>query len=128
MLQCAEQKTIGIFNACGPEKKLPWGEVIDACKKSSSAKDMEVVWMPADKLAEHKDIEFPIWAAYAGESKGIHTASNARAVAAGLTFRPIQTIVSDTLAWWKTLPAERREKIKGQFDAKKEAELIASLK
>ncbi len=127
MLRCAEKKTIGVFNACGPEKRLPWGDVLEACKKASSAKDVEMKWMSAEKLATLKDVEFPIWAPYAGETKGFHTASNRRAIEAALTFRPIQTIVSDTLAWWKTLPADRREKIARQFDKKREAELIASL-
>lgn len=127
MLLCAEKHTIGTFNACGPEKRLPWGDVIDACKASSSAKDIVVKWMPAAKVMELKDVEFPIWAPYAGETKGFHTSCNARAVAAGLTFRPIKTVVADTLAWWKTLPAERRERIKKQFDPAKEAELLKTL-
>ncbi|MDZ4772544.1 MAG: epimerase [Planctomycetota bacterium] len=127
MLRCAEKKTIGVFNACGPKERLPWGDVLAACKKAGSAKDVELKWMSAEKVAQHKDVEFPIWAAYAGESKGFHTISNKRAVAAGMTFRSIDTIVADTLKWWKTLPAYRREKIARQFDPMKEAELLASL-
>jgi 2'-hydroxyisoflavone reductase len=128
MLRCAETKTLGRFNACGPKDRLPWGDVLAACKKASSAKDIDLTWIPAEKLATLKGVEFPIWAPYAGEYKGFHTVSNKRAVAAGMTFHSIQSTVSDTLAWWKTLPADRREKIARQFDAKKEAELIASLR
>lgn len=127
MLRCAERRVIGTFNACGPEKRLPWGDVIAACTKASSAKDVEAKWMPLEKVAEHQDVQFQIWAPYEGETKGFHTASNARAIAAGLAFRPIQTIVTDTLAWWKTLPEERRAKIDQMLDPKKEAELIATL-
>jgi 2'-hydroxyisoflavone reductase len=127
MLRCAEKKTFGVFNACGPKERLPWGDVLEACKKASSAKDIEMKWISAEKLATMKGVEFPIWAPYAGESKGFHTVSNKRAVEAGMTFHTIQSTVTDTLAWWKTLPAERRERIVRQFDPKKEAEIIAAL-
>jgi 2'-hydroxyisoflavone reductase len=127
MLKIAENKTIGSFNACGPEKKLTWGETLDACKAASSAKDITLKWMPAEAVMKLEGIEFPIWAPYAGEMKGFHTWSNARAIKAGLTCRPIATIAKDTLAWWKTLPEERRANISKQFDPAKEAELIKSL-
>lgn len=127
MLLCAERHTIGTFNAVGPAKRMPWGEVIEACKASASAKDIAVKWMPTAKVMELKDAEFPIWAPYAGDTKGFHTSSNARAVAAGLEFRPIRTITADTLAWWKTLPEERRAAMKRQFDPAKEAEILKTL-
>ncbi len=127
MLRCAENKTIGIFNACGPAKRLSWGETLDACKASSSAKEMTMKWISADKVAELKDVGFPIWAPYAGDSKGFHTWSNERAKAAGMTFRPIADICKDTLAWWKTLPPERQKRMERQLSPEKEAEILKSL-
>lgn len=115
MVLLAEQRTIGVFNACGPEKKLPWGDVVEACKRASSAKDVKVRWVPFETLDAHKEdpvyqLPFPIWAPYAAETKGFHTVSNARAVKAGLKFRSIDAIAKDTLAWWKTLPDDDRSK------------------
>ncbi len=135
LLRVAENKTIGTFNACGPAKRLSWGETIEACKASSSKKTdtMVLKWMPVEKITAlkddpmMKDVEFPIWAPYAGDSKGFHTWSNARAVAAGLTFRPITQICADTLAWWKTLPADRQKKMDRQLSPEKEAEILKSL-
>jgi 2'-hydroxyisoflavone reductase len=127
MLRVAENKTIGTFNACGPAKRLSWGETLDACKACSSKKDIALKWIPVEKVVELKDVEFPIWAPYAGDSKGFHGWSNARAIAAGMTFRPITEICRDTLAWWKTLPADRQKKIDKQFDPAKEAEILKSL-
>ena len=36
--------------------------------------------------------------------------ANGKAIAAGLAFRPLAETVKDTLAWWATVPEERRAK------------------
>ena len=126
----AERKTVGRFNACGPEKRLGWGKVIDACVKCASVKPTPR-WASLEVLAKFPEAQFHIWAPYAGDSKGFHTVSNARAVAAGLRFRPIDAITADTLAWFKSLPAERQAKLfqraEPMLSAAKEAEIIESL-
>ena len=126
----AEKKTTGVFNACGPEKRLNWGETIDACKTASATKGVKLHWVgfeKLEKLPEQGQVDFPIWAPYSGDSKGSHTWSNARAVKAGLTFRPIATIAKDTLAWWKSLPEERRAKLRAGPAPEREAELLETL-
>lgn len=107
MVHVAERKLVGRFNACGPDKKLEWGKVIDACVKSAS-KPCKPHWAPLDKLKELPRAGFQIWAPYDGETKGFHSVSNAAAVKNGMRFRPIETIVKDTLAWCKSLPAEQQ--------------------
>ena len=78
-------------------------------------------------MAKQKDIEFPIWAPYAGETKGFHTWRNDRAVKAGLRFRPALETVKDTLAWYKTQEKveKGRTKLAGP-SAEAEAKLIAA--
>lgn len=51
--------------------------------------------------------------------------SNARAIAAGLTFRPLATTVADLLAWFHALPAERQAKPRAGISREREAELLA---
>ena len=78
-------------------------------------------------MAQQKDLEFPIWAPYAGETKGFHTWSNARAVKAGLKFRPALDTVKDTLSWYKT--QEKIEKGRNKLaapTAEQETKLIAA--
>ena len=129
MLLLGENGTKGVFNACGPEKRMSWGSVIDACQKSA-AKPANLHWVTMEELKSLKgDPEgFPIWAPYEGDSKGFHTWSNARAVKAGLTFRSIETIAKDTLAWWKSAPADHRGKKLAGPAADKEAEMLKALK
>ncbi len=128
MLLCGERGTKGVFNACGPEKRMSWGEVIAACQKCAS-QPTKLHWASVAQLNALKtDVEgFPIWAPYEGDSKGFHTWSNARAVAAGLRFRPIEEIARDTLAWWKSAPEDHRGKKLAGPAPDKEAEMLKEL-
>jgi 2'-hydroxyisoflavone reductase len=72
-------------------------------------------------------LDFPLWVPYADGSRGFHTWSNARAIAAGLAFRPLDATVADTLAWWRSLPAERVAKLRAGLSAEQEAEVLAKL-
>ena len=47
-----------------------------------------------------------------GNSAGTHLRSNAKAVKAGLKFRPVDVTLRDTLAYFKSLPEERRSKMR----------------
>lgn len=130
MVLVAERNTVGRFNACGPERKLEWGQVIDACVKSAS-RECKPRWASLAVLEKFPDAKFHIWAPYVGESKGSHAVSNARAVKVGMKFRPIDTLVADTLAWFKTLPAERQAKLfqsaERMLPPAKEAEILKAL-
>ncbi len=121
-----ERGTTGVFNACGPEKRLAWGTLVAACRSAGNP-GSKPVWIPADFVAQQKDLEFPIWAAYQGETKGFHTWRNDRAVKAGLRFRPAEQTAKDTLAWFKT--QEKMEKGRNKLagpSAAQEAKLIAA--
>jgi 2'-hydroxyisoflavone reductase len=58
---------------------------------------------------------------------GFHRRSNARAIAAGLTFRPLATTAADTLTWWNAQTAERRSKLRAGLKPEREAELLKLL-
>ncbi len=127
MARVGVARVAGTFNACGPREKLPWGRVIEACQKQSSAKDIQVRWASVAELEPFPGLNLPIWAPFEGETKGFHSVSNARAVKAGMTFRPIETTIRDTLAWFGTLPEERRSKLRAGLTPEKEAEVLAAL-
>ena len=129
LVHLAENRTFGTFNACGPAEKLSWGKVIEACKAASSADKVSARWATQAALAPHLKEQdgFPIWIAPAGESKGFHTWSNARAVKAGLHFRSIDATAKDTLAWFKEQPEDKRARIRGGVPREREAELLAAL-
>lgn len=126
LVHLVEQGTTGVFNACGPEKRLAWGTLVEAFQKHGDP-SAKPVWIPADFVAKQEGLEFPIWAPYAGETKGFHTWRNDRAVKAGLKFRPAAETVKDTLAWFKTQEKveKGRNKLAGP-KAEQEAKLIAA--
>ena len=71
-------------------------------------------------------MDTPIWVPREGNPfSGYGSVSNARAIAAGLTFRPLATTVADLLAWFHGLPAERQGKPRAGIAPEREAELLA---
>jgi 2'-hydroxyisoflavone reductase len=46
----------------------------------------------------------------------------------GLTFRPLDVTARDTLAWFKSLPAERQAHPKAGLSPEREAEVLAAWK
>jgi nucleoside-diphosphate-sugar epimerase len=126
MVLLGENRTAGVFNACGPAEKLTMGGILDACKKASGS-SATITWVPADFLAkqgEAGDGSIPIWVAPTGENAGFHTWSNARARKAGLEFRPVADTVKDLLAWWKTLPEDRRAKVRAGLPPEREVAIL----
>ena len=59
-----------------------------------------------------------------GETAGASLTSTGRAQKAGLKIRPIQETVTDTLAWFHTLPPERQAKLRAGIDPQKEADVL----
>jgi 2'-hydroxyisoflavone reductase len=128
LVHLVELGTTGVFNACGPEKRLAWGGLVEAFQKAGNPNAM-AVWIPAEFMAKQEGIEFPIWAPYVGETRGFHTWCNDRAVQAGLRFRPALDTVKDTLAWFRT--QEKIEKGRNRLagpSAEQETKLIAAWK
>jgi 2'-hydroxyisoflavone reductase len=124
-----EGRTMGLFNAVGPQEPWTMGALFDACKAATGQKDTRLTWVPADFLEKHGengDGEIPIWAPYQGKYKGMHQYSNAKAVKAGLRFRPPATTVKDTLDWFNAQPPERRAKLRAGLTPEKEALLLAA--
>ena len=64
-----------------------------------------------EKQEVHGWSDMPLWIDNKGDFAGFGTLANARAVAKGLTFRPILDTANDTLAWLATVPEAERGKL-----------------
>ncbi|PTL80630.1 SDR family oxidoreductase [Vitiosangium sp. GDMCC 1.1324] len=127
MVLLVERNTTGIFNAVGPEKPWSMGEMFAACKEVTG-KDTKLIWVPGEfllKNGEDGEGALPIWAPAFGAYAGMHLRSNTRAVQAGLRFRSPVITTRDTLAWFKSLPEERRDKARAGLPPEREAELLS---
>jgi len=131
IVKVVEDGTVGTFNALGPERRITMKEVLEACNAAGGGK-AALTWVGAAFL-EQQDVsswtELPLWFDAKGEMAGFGTRSNARAVAAGLKFRPILDTARDTLAWVATVPADQRKKLAGSgISREKEAKVLAAWK
>ncbi|TKR33525.1 twin-arginine translocation signal domain-containing protein [Luteimonas gilva] len=123
MIRLAEAGTTGNFNAVGPEKPLSTKSMLEGCQRVTGGKP-KYTHVSAQFL-EEKKIELPIWVSDdAGPYAGYGAVSNARAIAAGLTFRPYDTTVKDLMAWFHSLPADRQAKLRAGITREQEAELL----
>ena len=95
IVRLCEHGTHGVFNAIDV---TTWGKLLDACVRAVGG-DARLVWTPSEWLVEQgvgEWMELPLWVA-SEEMAGLHRVSNARAVAAGLTFRPLEDLARATL-------------------------------
>lgn len=110
-IRALEEGRTGPFTALGPDRPLPFGELLETCRAVSRS-DARFTWVPEDFLLERGVEDFrdlPLWVA-GPEAKGFYGFDNRKAVAAGLTFRPLAETVRDTLAWLSEAAGEAEEK------------------
>ena len=92
----AEQRTSGIFNATGPAEPLTLGETLERIGGAD-----RLVWVDDQMLLDAGVgpwMELPLWLP-GEEYAGLLQADISRAIAAGLTFRPLEETARDTLEW-----------------------------
>jgi 2'-hydroxyisoflavone reductase len=106
------------YNCVGPEYDLSWGVFLSACKTVSGS-DVEFTWVSEEFLTEQDITEagLPMWPV--AEVQGVMRVNNRKAIADGLTFRPLQETIRDTLVWSKD-----RAKPKVGLTPEREAELL----
>jgi 2'-hydroxyisoflavone reductase len=101
MVDLCEQRRTGTFNATRPG--VPWGELLDTCQRVVGG-EARIVWLPDEFLRQHEVgewMELPLWIADP-QWRGMHEADVSRAVAAGLTFRPLDETVRGAFERAKT--------------------------
>jgi 2'-hydroxyisoflavone reductase len=134
MIRLAENRVFGAFNAMGPRGLYTMADLLYGIKGITTA-GAQFIWVPASFLAEQKVSQWrnmPVWFSPDGARAGISAKSNDRAIANGLTFRPVAVTASDTLAWHRTRPeAEQQALADGKtagISAAREAEVLAAWK
>ena len=134
MVRLAENKVFGTFNATGPAKPTTMGEVLYGIKAVTTA-GASFTWVPNEFL-QAQGVRgwrhMPIWLPPEGPTAGFLRRNVAKAVAAGLTFRPLADTAKATLDWHKKRPeAEQKAMLEGAvagISATKEAEVLAAWK
>jgi 2'-hydroxyisoflavone reductase len=98
----------GIFNATGPAAPLSFTELLERAR-SAIGSDANVRWVDEQTVLDagvQPWMELPLWLP-GDDYAGMARAQTQRACAAGLTFRPLEETVVDTLAWDRTVEGDR---------------------
>lgn len=108
-VHAAEQATTGIFNAVRPPAQLTMARLLEACE-AQAKRGAQIRWLDEASIAAAGVApwtELPLWVPEDHpDFGGFMLARSERAVAAGLTFRPLEQTVADTLAWSREVPDE----------------------
>lgn len=104
LLGMAERGRTGLFNVTGPDRKLTMGEVLETCRDAAGSAST-FTWVDEPFLLENgvePFTELPLW--LPESEAGFGEIDNRRAIAEGLTFRPLLDTARDTLAWMRSEP------------------------
>jgi 2'-hydroxyisoflavone reductase len=114
----SENRTGGIFISTGPAEPLTLGETLERIGGGN------LVWVD-DQIVVDAGVqawmELPLWVP-GDDFGGMLRADISRALAAGLTFRPLEETARDTLAWSLEAGEQRPTLTRG-----KEAEILAGV-
>lgn len=132
-IRMIEAREVGIYNASGPAQPLSISEMLYGIKALTTS-GAQFTWVPADFLRAQKVSawrDMPVWVSPKGQP-GFSQRSCVKAVAKGLTFRPLAVTAKDTLDWHKQRPAAEQQalaegKIAG-MSAEREAAVLAAWK
>jgi 2'-hydroxyisoflavone reductase len=123
LVTVVETRTVGAFNVCGPEERLSAGALLSACRTAAGT-DPLLTYVPAQRVGPD-ELALRLLSAREGERGVYHEWSNARAVTAGLTFRPVVQTCADTLAWFNDSPEYRRRSLSKRFlSPSREADML----
>ena len=137
-IRMAENRTFGRFNATGPVTPLTMSQLLYGIKAVTTA-GAQFTWVPADFLTQQQvrawvssptQASMPVWVPDRPNNVAFSRRSIKKALAAGLTFRPLAVTAKETLDWNKTRPAADLDTLakggKAGISAERESEVIAA--
>lgn len=131
-VRMAEMREFGTYNAIGPAQPLTIAEMLYGVKAVTTA-GAQFTWVPWEFLEEQGVRPWrhmTVWQPPYGRTAGYQRRKAEKAIAAGLTFRPVAVTAKDTLDWHKTRPPEEQQRtLNGEVNGigmKREAEVLAA--
>jgi 2'-hydroxyisoflavone reductase len=128
-IRMVENGTTGTFNAAGPRSPMTMAEQLYGIRAAFDGnKEISFTWVPAGFLEQQKVSpwsDMPTWVPRSDtdDYAGTHV-TNARAVAAGLSFRPLATTAVETLAWFNGVSEQGKAQMLKQAGLAPERESV----
>lgn len=124
MIRMVEEGKDGVYIATGPASRLSAAEFVYGLR-AITASEISFTWAGTDFLVRHGLSYMVPWVAPRGDTLGMSSIRPDRAMANGLTYRPLAVTARDNLDWWYAQPAERRARL-GELPRGKEIEILAA--
>jgi 2'-hydroxyisoflavone reductase len=131
-IRMAEAREFGLYNAIGPAKPLTIAEMLYGVKAITTA-GAQFTWVPWEFLKAQGVRPWrnmTVWQPPVGATAGYQRRNASKAIAKGLTFRPLAVTAKDTLDWHKTRPEkEQLATLNGEINGlamTREAEVLAA--
>jgi nucleoside-diphosphate-sugar epimerase len=130
-VRMAEAHELGTYNAIGPAKPMTIAEMLYGVKAITTA-GAQFTWVPWEFLQKQGVRPWrhmTVWQPPYGNTAGYQRRNASKAIAKGLTFRPVAVTAKDTLDWHRTRPEkEQQATLNGEINGlsmKREAEVLA---
>jgi len=128
MIRLVEDGVSGVFNATGPASPLSIAEMLYGIKAVTTS-DAQFTWVDADFLAAQEVRPWghmPVWVPPQGDMAGFARVNCSKAIAQGLTFRPLAETARDTLEWHRARPEAEKQNMRAGLPAEREAAVLAA--
>lgn len=103
-IRMVEARQTGTYHATGPDYRLEMGPFLEACREVA-ANDARFTWASEEFLLAQEVAPFtelPLWLPQ--EVANLSAVNLSKAISAGLTFRPLEVTIRETLEWNATRP------------------------
>ena len=121
-----ENQTRGVFNTEGPGSPLNTAGLVHGIKAITSTPST-FTWVDWDFLIDRGEVpqqSLTFWQPPRGRYERYGLMDNSRAIAAGMTFRPLAVIARDTLDWHRTRTPEQQQVLRTGLSREREEELL----
>jgi 2'-hydroxyisoflavone reductase len=127
-LDLIERRVHGVFNAVSAPRQFTIGGLLEECLAVTES-GAALTWADADFLESQKVSpwsDMPVWIPPRGEDGAASLTLVERAIEEGMRVRPLAGTLRDTLAWYRSLPVDRRGELRAGLSAEREREVLAA--
>ncbi len=127
-VQMLREKEPGTFNTVGPGSGVSLARVLEACRRAGGGEtgETQITWAGKQFLRENlsgvPEEERPLW--FPEDQIPFDSVDSSEALAAGLSFRPVEKTARDTLDWVRSRP--QGGELRAGFSPEFERELLQS--
>ncbi|MEU8887665.1 NAD-dependent epimerase/dehydratase family protein [Streptomyces sp. NPDC048442] len=132
MLDAVEAGLAGPYHLVSPQGHTTMGELLESCVRTIGSTTAELRWVEPELILSHGVepwLHLPVWVPPGEVHDMVHRVDVSKALATGLSCRPVADTVADTWAWLNTLGGvapQRSDRPVVGLDPEIEAKVLAA--